>query len=408
MGSAGLLIAHNLKKLKVGRKQLGIPYTIFEQDAALDSRPRDWSFAIYWAQTHLGECLPEGVDEKYLSEHAQVDTSPPTANSFIPIFNAETGGLLKKNPSPFSIRLQRRKFLRILSKDLDIRYGKRLAEIHTEEGNVRVTFADGTTEEGKLLIGCDGAHSRVRNFLFGPEKAALRPLPLFMSAALTTLPRETALAIREIHPRNMNSVHPNGCSAWIGTCQVQECSDPDPAKWVFVMVQTWAEDKTKSSSNGMATENKGDVARGMKERTKTFAEPLRSFWHSIPDDAQIWHNRLSDWPTEKWDDRNGTVILAGDAAHPMTFHRGQGLNNVINDVYTLRRALQEKYPPSDTSTTSPFAEALKVYEGEVWERGREAVLSNAENSLMFHDWDKLMQSPVFTVGYRKIGERCEK
>jgi len=102
------------------RWQLGIPYTVFEQDAAIDARPRDWSFGVYWAQTRLGECLPEGVDEKFLCENAQVDDCIAKEDFVLPAFNGETGELMRNIPTPFVIRLQRKKFIKLLSQGLKI------------------------------------------------------------------------------------------------------------------------------------------------------------------------------------------------------------------------------------------------------------------------------------------------
>ena len=80
--------------------------------------------------------------------------------------------------------------------------------------------------------------------------------------------------------------------------------------------------------------------------------------------------------------------------------RGQGLNNAISDAASLLHALMDHYPPSDTSSSLPFAEALKVYESEVWERGREAVLSSAQNTVMMHDWDRLLQCDTLRIGIK--------
>ncbi|KAF5361511.1 hypothetical protein D9758_006216 [Tetrapyrgos nigripes] len=392
-GTVGLLMAQNLKKL-------GIPYAVFEQDASIDARPRDWSFGVYWAQSPLKECLPEGVDEKFLAENAQVDNLTPSADLVLPQYNTETGELIKNIPTPYSMRLQRRKFLRILSQGIDIRYGKRLAEVKTGS-TVVATFEDGTKEEGKLLIGCDGAHSRIRKFLLGPEQAAMRQLPLLCNAALTSLPKETALALRKVHPRSIGTIDPSGRCGWMS---VHDCSDPDPGKWIFTMLVTWpeaADAESKLRETGVLnTSSRPDIVRDLKEKTAGFAEPFKSFFQAIPDDAPAWHNRLSDWPTEKWDNRDGTVTLTGDAAHPMTFHRGQGLNNAINDAYSMKRALQDHH----LSDSDSFSEALKVYEEDVCERGRKAVLSSAENSIMLHDWKQITKSAVFKYGIEPSAE----
>lgn len=52
------------------------------------------------------------------------------------------------------------------------------------------------------------------------------------------------------------------------------------------------------------------------------ADPFRSALLSLPQDAVIWRERLSQWPTVAWDNIDrGSVTLAGDAAHPMTFRK---------------------------------------------------------------------------------------
>lgn len=63
------------------------------------------------------------------------------------------------------------------------------------------------------------------------------------------------------------------------------------------------------------------IASDIKKKANSFGEPFRTILQSIPSETTFWHNRLSSWPTKPWDSRNGTVTLAGDAAHPMTFRK---------------------------------------------------------------------------------------
>lgn len=133
----------------------------------------------------------------------------------------------------------------------------------------------------------------------------------------------------------------------------------------------------------------------MNQRAQLFAEPLRSIWSSIPNDAPAFYGQLNFWITDKWDNRDGTITLAGDSAHAMTFHRGQGLNNAVQDVATLVSSLQQC-----VSTPNRFKSALEIYEPEVWVRGREAVLSSNKNSEALMSWESVKESLLFTKGFR--------
>ncbi len=73
---------------------------------------------------------------------------------------------------------------------------------------------------------------------------------------------------------------------------------------------TWLSDKEAKELQGSA------ILSDLKERAVKYAEPFRQVMLSI---AVVWHNRLSYWPSERWDNRNGTITFAGDASHPMTF-----------------------------------------------------------------------------------------
>lgn len=50
-------------------------------------------------------------------------------------------------------------------------------------------------------------------------------------------------------------------------------------------------------------------------------EPLRAAFFAAPSTSTIWCDRVGQWPTIAWENMQGRVTLAGDAAHPMTYRK---------------------------------------------------------------------------------------
>ncbi|KKY17442.1 putative monooxygenase fad-binding protein [Phaeomoniella chlamydospora] len=312
----------------------GIKCTVFEQDKALDARPRDWNFGIYWAQVPL--------------------------------------------------------------------YGKRLTHVESDGQSVQAQFDDGSSATGNLLIGAEGAHSKVREFIVGKEEATLEKVPLVASVTMAKLPADAATLFTKLHHRNTVSFHPNGYFTWLGVHDAFEGTKP--GDWTFMIIQSWIP-KQPYDPSSLTGE---DILKDMKERAKHYAEPFNSIFQSIPKDTRCWHNQLSHWLPRPWDNRNGTVTLVGDAAHPMTFHRGQGLNNAIHDAASLAQKLKDRNQNSDDTSPSPVSAAIAAYEDEMRTRGKEAVLASTQNSLSTHDWNTLLKSPLFTAGLaQKVKKEVE-
>ncbi len=96
---------------------------------------------------------------------------------------------------------------------------------------------------------------------------------------------------------------------------------------------------------------------------------------------------------------DGRITLAGDAAHPMTFQRGQGLNHAITDSLRLFEAIQKFWDNGQKGIAlEKRADAVSGYEKEMVARSGEEVRLGEKNSKMLHDWDMVMQSPAVTKG----------
>ena len=93
----------------------------------------------------------------------------------------------------------------------------------------------------------------------------------------------------------------------------------------------------------------------LKEVAAHLAEPWKSSLLWIPDDTDVTYSSVSYWPTVEWDSKHGTLTLAGDSAHPVPPHRGQGEfslcelgkeRSLVNDKQDSTTALQTRITSS--------------------------------------------------------------
>lgn len=87
--------------------------------------------------------------------------------------------------------------------------------------------------------------------------------------------------------------------------------------------------------------------------------------------------------------------MVGDAAHPMTYQRGQGLNHSLTDAGKLRDTLVKIRDGADRS------QAIASFEEEMIQRAGDEVRSCTMNTALLHDWEKVKHSPFYSKGMAK-------
>lgn len=103
------------------------------------------------------------------------------------------------------LRIQRTAMMNILLENaskvgISVMYGKQVTEIEESEDNVTARFADGTTDTGDFLLGCDGIHSAVRSLYVDPDvvpeySGIANMYSLVPVSALAEKPREPLTAL---------------------------------------------------------------------------------------------------------------------------------------------------------------------------------------------------------------------
>lgn len=352
---------------------------------------------LHWGASTLQSLLPDAWWAKI--QAVQVDPHVPTKDlDTLNWLQGDTGEPLAAfHFGPF-YRLRRSKLRALLFQHLDIQYGKRLANITYAHDNRAVTahFDDGTCATGRLLVGADGARSATRSLLLGPQLGAINHIPFAATFVQCKFSADQALFLRSFHPLYLASAHPGNKFAFFG---LHDVADPDdPSSWTFFYYISWPSTLDEQT----ATRHWTGAQRlaQQKEFAKQFCDPWKSAYEWTPDDAPTWYLGLTDWdpgrPGCRWDNHGGLVTMAGDAVHPMTYQRGQGLNHAITDAGKLRDALVQMQQGGEQEAL------ITAFEDEMITRGGAEVRDGTANTTLLHDWQRVKQSPLFTKGLTKV------
>ena len=240
-----------------------------------------------------------------------------------------------------------------------------------------------------MLIGCDGGGSAVRRALLSAEDAAQEVLPyVFLNFATTYTAEQARYLDREMNPNVDVATHPKGM--YLGLFLLTKTDIEKPETWIFYLLVTWP----LSSQKEEIEDTSAARLASLRTRMDGWAEPYASAVAWLRDDTVIPSDQLRIWHPKRWDNRGGTVTLAGDAAHSMTFHRGQGGNLAIKDADEFVEAMLRVQRGE-----LGLKEAVDGYDEGVLVRGEEVETSKVQTDA-FHDYENFMQSPVFKQGIR--------
>ncbi|CAP87104.1 Pc24g01960, partial [Penicillium rubens Wisconsin 54-1255] len=139
----------------------------------------------------------------------------------------------------------------------------------------------------------------------------------------TSFTAEQALFLGKFYTLYPASINLAGYFAFFGIHDVPDRKRPET--WIFFFYISWHSslEEQEATTDWSITTSEGFSTQ--------FTEPWKSEFSWLPDDQEVWYVSLTDFEPRRhrWDSRDGRVTLARDAAHAMTYQRGQGLDHLL-------------------------------------------------------------------------------
>jgi 2-polyprenyl-6-methoxyphenol hydroxylase-like FAD-dependent oxidoreductase len=270
-----------------------------------------------------------------------------------------------------------------------VNWGKRFVRYEERGTTVRAYFEDGTHADGDLLIGADGANSRVRSQRL-PD-VARKELGIVNIAGRVPLAGLVAHALpTELTDGGINNVVPSG-TGWM-FLSTWDTGDPDIAdvskgatRYVI-----WAWAAARDSYPGDLDGLDGAALQQLViARTHTWSDPLRTLV-ATTDSSTITTVPLRSMP-QLPDWSSSRVTLLGDAIHNMTPMAGIGANTALRDADELRRAL----------LNNTGDRGVAVYEQAMREYANQALALSTRNAN-----NAALASPFARAAFRGLLRAC--
>ncbi|SFR23049.1 2-polyprenyl-6-methoxyphenol hydroxylase [Lentzea waywayandensis] len=369
-GTGGLCLAHGLKKA-------GVDVALFERDRTPRSMLIGYRVGISPdGSKALHSCLPPDV----FAEFVRTTARPPKhivmrTEKYKELLVGDIATDRDDSRSEKSVSRIAMRTALLGGLDDVVRFDKTFTRFtRNDDGTVTAFFDDGTSETGDVLVGADGAQSRVRRQHLPDAKVV--DTGITSIAGKLPLTEENAKLLPPLADGGITLLFgPNGEFVIIHVMRFDGTGVEDD----YIM---WGYAASHHKFPDLKDMSQAELKQAVLTMTPKFHPNLRKlFALATPETVFQVRVRTSE-RLRPWKPSNVTMI--GDSVHLMTPGRGIGANTALRDAELLCRKLVEAHHGKNV------VQVIGEYEQEMIEYGFEAVEASRE----MMDGNSLVHKPV--------------